>query len=625
MEFHANGALDSPSDAPTICLVRAPAAETFRLAGTSMAPPLGLAYIAGALEADGERVAVVDAVASAPHNVRRYHKGYLIGLSYDEIAARIPSGVDFIGISVLFTHEWPSSLCLIDTIKRRHPDVPIILGGEHVSSLPEFCLLTSVADVLVLGEGEETVIELIHALRNEQPLDEIDGIAYRSGDDVVVNPRRQRTTDIDNIARPAWHLFALDTYHEHRWMGGLYSSTKSVPILATRGCPYQCTYCSAPGMWTPKWIPRDPVKVVDEIEYYVEHFGARNFPFQDLTAIIQRQWIIDFCNELLDRDLHITWQMPTGTRTEAIDAEVAQLLRRTGLISMAYAPESGSEETRRLIKKKMKTDRLFESMRATVAEGLRASVFMVIGFPHDTEDHLRENLPFLDAIADIGITEIGVSFYMALPGTQMFDSLYDNGKIVINRKYFRHILAATTLLSTSSYNEHLSNLKLMIWKYRLFRHFYRRRRGVEASRGLASQMWGSLIRLRGKGGDESKFQTAFRYGVVTGIQTAKCKLKRGWMSRADEKRLFEHWDDIFRQIREKNIRDGVHTPAPADTRQLHEINVILPLKAAHGARRRIPVKVGVATGTQQIRPANAAVEIAVDVEPSRTSVGGVTG
>jgi hypothetical protein len=66
------------------------------------------------------------------------------------------------------------------------------------------------------------------------------------------------------------------------------------------------------------------------------------------------------------------------------------------------------------------------------------------------------------------------------------------------------------------------------------------------------------------------------------------------MSRADEKRLFEHWDDIFRQIREKNIRDGVHTPAPADTRQLHEINVILPLKAEHGARRRIPVKVGVA-------------------------------
>ena len=92
-------------------------------------------------EAAGERVAVVDAVASAPDSLRRYFKGYLIGLSFDEIAARIPTGVDFIGISVVFTHEWPAVVCLIEAIKRRHPDVPVILGGEHISSMPEFCLL----------------------------------------------------------------------------------------------------------------------------------------------------------------------------------------------------------------------------------------------------------------------------------------------------------------------------------------------------------------------------------------------------------------------------------------------------------------------------------------------------
>ena len=127
--------------------------ETFRFATTSLTPPLGLAYIAGALEAAGERVAVVDAVASAPDTVRRYFKGYLIGLSFDEIAARIPTGVDFIGISVVFTHEWPAVVCLIDAIKRRHPDVPVILGGEHISSMPEFCLRTSVADALGARRG----------------------------------------------------------------------------------------------------------------------------------------------------------------------------------------------------------------------------------------------------------------------------------------------------------------------------------------------------------------------------------------------------------------------------------------------------------------------------------------
>jgi anaerobic magnesium-protoporphyrin IX monomethyl ester cyclase len=587
---HASRPLDTPSETSTICLVRPPAVETFRFATTSITPPLGLAYIAGALEAAGERIAVVDAVASAPQSVRRYFKGYLIGLSFDEIAERIPVGVDFIGITVVFTHEWPAVVCAIEAIKRRHPDVPIVLGGEHVSSMPEFCLRTSLADALVLGEGEETVVELLHALRNQEPLDGIDGIAYRTADDVVVNPRRQRAANIDDIKWPAWHFFSLDTYHEHRWMGGMYSSTKSVPILATRGCPYQCTYCSAPNMWTPRWIPRDPAKVADEIQYYVENFGARNFPFQDLTAIIRRDWIVDFCHQLLDRGLNITWQMPTGTRSEAIDAEVAELLRRTGMISMAYAPESGSEETRRLIKKKMKTDRLLQSMRAAVAEGLNVSVFLVIGFPHDTRDHLRENFAFLDLIADVGITDIAVGFYMALPGTQIFDSLYDNGKIAINRNYFRHILAATSLWSTSTYNEHISNLELTVWKFRLFRHFYRRRRTENESRSLTSSLWGSVSHLWRKGPDDSKFQTAFRNGIVSGIETAKCKRQRGWMSRADEERFFERWDDIFREIREKNIRDGVRTPAPADTRELHEINVIQPLKAQHGARRRIPVQ-----------------------------------
>ena len=575
-----------------ICLIRPPAVETFRFATTSITPPLGLAYVAGALEAAGERVHLIDSVAEAPDTVRRYFRGYLIGLPFEDIARRIPANVKLVGISVVFTHEWPAVVRLIDTIKQLRPEVLIVLGGEHITSMPEFCLRTSSADILVLGEGEETVIEVVHALDAGKSLDDVDGIAFRSDGDVVVNPRRSRTLAIDDIRWPAWHHVDLDTYHAHRWMGGMYSSTKSVPILATRGCPYQCTYCSAPNMWTPRWIPRDPAKVADEIQYYVEHWGARNFPFQDLTAIIRRDWIIDFCRELIDRGLEITWQMPTGTRSEAIDEEVAELLSRTGLISMAYAPESGSEETRQFIKKRMKTDRLYESMRAAVKSDLNVSVFLVIGFPHDSEVNMRENLPFLDELADIGITDIAVGFYMALPGTEIFDSLYDNNKIRIDRTYFRHILAATSLWSTSTYCEELSNLELTRWKFRLFRRFYSRRRANVENAGLLSSLKQSVARLRGVSGDASKFQTAFRNGVVSGIETVRSKPRRGWMSRAEEKRMFAPWDDIYREIRAQNVRVGAHVLAPADTRELHENNVIRPLKAAHAVRRRIPVRSG---------------------------------
>jgi radical SAM superfamily enzyme YgiQ (UPF0313 family) len=579
----------STDDRASICLIRPPAVETFRFSSLSITPPLGLAYVAGALEHAGERVTVVDAVAEAPKEYRRYFKGYLIGLPFEAIARRVPPATEVVGITVVFTHEWPAIVRLIDEIKKQRPDVTIVLGGEHVTSMPEFCLVTSRADVLVLGEGEETMLELVHALRDGTPIDCMPGIAHRVDRAVVVNPRRNRRLEIDDIPWPAWHHIDLDTYHEHRWMGGMYSSTKSVPILATRGCPYQCTYCSAPNMWTPRWIPRSPAKVADEIQYYYDNYGARDFPFQDLTAIIRREWIIDFCHEILDRGLDITWQMPTGTRSEAIDFEVAQLLRRTGLITMAYAPESGSEETRRLIKKKMKSDRLLESMRAAKDADLNVQVFMVIGFPHDTESQLRDNLPFVELLAETGITDCSVAFYMALPGTEMFDSLYDSGKIKIDKRYFQHILSSTAIWSTSTFCEELGNVKLTIWKFRLLRRFYKKRER-QGSSGFVKSIRQAITQLGGEKSDASKLQTAFRNGMESAVQTARSQFRRGWISRAEQRAMFETWDDLFREIRETNLRDGARVLAPSDTRKLHETNVIKTLKDAHSKTRRIPVR-----------------------------------
>ena len=583
-------------DSRPVCLIRPPAVETFRFSSLSITPPLGLAYVAGALERAGQDVRVVDAVADAPKKHTRYFRGYLVGLSFDEIAARVPADSKVVGITALFTHEWPAMTRLIEAIKKRLPDVPIVLGGEHVTSMPELCLLTSKADYLVLGEGEETVVELVDALDRGAPMAEMLGIGYREGDDVVINPRRARTREIDDIAWPAWDLIDLDTYHEHRWMGGMWSHNKSVPILATRGCPYQCTYCSAPNMWTPRWIPRDPKQVVDEIQYYYDNHGARNFPFQDLTAIIQRQWIIDFCNELLARDLDITWQMPSGTRSEAIDAEVADLLKQTNMISMAYAPESGSETTRKMIKKKMKTDRLFVSMDAAVQSGLNVAAFFVIGFPHDTEEHIRENLEFMEKIAEIGITDAAVGFYMALPGTQMFDSLYEGGKIRLDRKYFKHILAATSPWATTSYNEDMGRLKLTVWKWRLMSRFYSQQRkladGGKGSSGMMATVRQALEAVRGGDhADSSKMQTAFRNAIRYGKTTLRVKVQRGWMSRHEERHYFDDWDRIYREIWTRNLESGAAVRQPADSTLLHERNVTKPLKAAHATRRRIPVSV----------------------------------
>jgi hypothetical protein len=300
--------------------------------------------------------------------------------------------------------------------------------------------------------------------------------------------------------------------------------------------------------------------------------------------------------------------MPTGTRSEAIDAEVAQLLKKTNMISMAYAPESGSEATRQLIKKKMKSDRMFESMKAAVDADLNVMVFMVIGFPHDTEDHLRENLGFLERIAEVGINDAAVGFYMALPGTQLFESLYDAGQVRIDRRYFRHILSSTSLWATSTYSG-LSRSRLTFWKFKLMRHFYSQHRDQVGSQGLAGTVVQALRSLRGgDGGDETKLQSAFRNGVISAIDSLKVKPTRGWMPRRQERRFFDGWDATYREVRRRNLASGAAVAAPADTTELHTRNVTKLLKATHGTPRRIPLSVTVGAATVTGVPAAEAAE-----------------
>jgi radical SAM superfamily enzyme YgiQ (UPF0313 family) len=560
-----------------ICLIRPPAAECVRFATTSLTLPLGLAYIAGALEAAKYEVAVIDAVGEAPEKRTRYITGYLIGLPLEEIARLVPAQASLVGISVIFTHEWPAVVRLVELIKACRPDLRVVLGGEHITSMPEFCLLTSKADFLVLGEGEETIVELAAALERDHPLAAVDGLVYRDGDAIVSNRRRRRRRDLDAVAWPAWHHFALQKYNDNRFVGGIYTRRLTIPILATRGCPYQCTYCSAPGMWTPLWIPRDPVRVVDEIQHYVETYGAGNFPFQDLTAIIQKDWIVRFCEELIARKLDICWQLPSGTRSEAIDSEVAELLHRSGMNNMAYAPESGSEETRRFVKKKMHTERLFQSVEAAVGAGLNVSLFMVLGLPHDKAENIAQNLPFLQRLRRTGVKDVSVAYYMALPGTELFDSLYDAGKIRLDRKYFYHMLHNLSLIPVRSYSEHLGRLELAAWKLRLLLRFYATKGRAESGVGIANSVRRGLRGLRG-GGHDSKLPTAFRNAASSTWHTLRTQFVPGWVSRREEARLFADWDDIYRSVRRERIAAGVSEVSPADTTKLHERNVVTRLR-----------------------------------------------
>jgi radical SAM superfamily enzyme YgiQ (UPF0313 family) len=224
-------------------------------------------------------------------------------------------------------------------------------------------------------------------------------------------------------------------------------------------------------MWTTRYIPRDPRKVADEIELYKRKYHVANIDFQDLTAVVKRQWVKEFCRELLRRDLEVTWQMPSGTRCEVFDEEIADLLYRSGCRCLAFAPESGSPEILAKVKKQVDLDRMLEAMRIAVRRGFKLSCFIVIGFPDDTPATLRQTLRLIRRMARLGVHDVSVTKFVPYPGSALFKQLQAAGKLALDDEFF---LSPMDFYSSRapSYSDHLTARELYVWMLWMFTNFY---------------------------------------------------------------------------------------------------------------------------------------------------------
>lgn len=452
-----------------VTLIRPPSLFSPSAVTLSATPPISLVYLAGSLAAAGHEVALIDAVGEAIDQV--YASGIADlkanGLTNDEIVARISPTTQVVGISCLFTHEWPNIRLLAKAIRARFPEVLLVCGGEHVSAEPQYSLEDCPQiDCAVLGEGEETLVELVGAVSRGESWRDVEGIAYRDGVDLVSTSRRNRIRAIDEIPLPRWDLAPLESYLDKGLSFGV-NRGRTIPMLATRGCPFQCTFCSSPQMWTTRWVARNPALVVEEIKSYIRDYGVTNIDFYDLTAVVRRDWIIDFCNLLIEENLGITWQLPSGTRSEAIDSEVATLLFQSGCTNLSYAPESGSPRVLKEIKKKVDLGRMIDSMRDAVHSGINVKANIIIGFPSETHGDIWRSFLFIARAALTGLNDVSIWVYSPYPGCNLFAELREKGKIgEFNDDYFVSLLSYADLKNVTSWNDQLS--ASMLKYYRIF-------------------------------------------------------------------------------------------------------------------------------------------------------------
>jgi hypothetical protein len=190
-----------------------------------------------------------------------------------------------------------------------------------------------------------------------------------------------------------------------------------MPVLATRGCPYRCSFCSSPQMWTTRYVTRDPDDVADEIAELVARHQLDNVNFADLTAITKRRWTLEFCDALEARNLRITWQLPVGTRAEALDAEVLQRLHDTGCRNITYAPESGSARMLEVYDKRVDLDHIVTSLRAARRVGMRTHVNIIVGHPAERWRDVAASVRFLLRAAIAGCDDCAPILFCPYPGS----------------------------------------------------------------------------------------------------------------------------------------------------------------------------------------------------------------
>lgn len=450
----------------SLCLIRPPRVMfgSYFTSGEAI-PPLGMAYLASSLSSKGYDVYPIDAIGERIdqyYPLTEFKDIYVQGMVFEEIISMIPSDSLFIGVSCMFSCEWFLYEALIHQIKNVYPHIPIIVGGEHVTAEAENILkVCSAVDICVRGEGELTIIELASAIEKQSPLGKIAGILYREKGTILKTPPRERVIHIDDLPTPDWSKFPIQNYLD----AGNSMTTKrrkAMPIIASRGCPYRCTFCTSPQMWGTSLHLRTPQLVVDEIKFYKETYHIEHIDFVDLVGFLNRAWVKEILTLMIQADLGVTWILGAGTRSEILDEEILGLFKKSNVLRIFYAPESGSKETLKRIKKRLNLEKMLLSMKAAEKLGISMRAPIIYGFPGQTLKEAFQNLFFSFKLSYIGVDDVVAHAFSAHPGSELYHQLINEKKIVIedlirDKKYnsFMRNEFTSKMLNLHSWSGHI--------------------------------------------------------------------------------------------------------------------------------------------------------------------------
>jgi radical SAM superfamily enzyme YgiQ (UPF0313 family) len=410
-----------------------------RLRGSGQGPyfPLGLGYLAGVLAAEGFEPLIYSAENCRPgeelpkismrevFDLRSQgHKRFVAALADDghyvwrefrELLAR--ERPDMVGISALSIQYGPAAR-MARLVKAWRPEVPVVIGGHHFTYMPADTLNREPAfDVGVLGEGEETLLELCRAYAQGPTPDfsRIPGLAYRTADGVAFTERRKLIENLDALPFPRRDLVAFP----ESFLPVHFST-----IIYGRGCPWHCRFCSSQAFWGNRTRYRSGDNCLAEITQLMERYHYNDFMFWDDAFSVRRDNVTDLCHRVLERGLKFTFH--TATRVDLVDDQLIDLMQRAGCVELYLGVESGSPAMLKAIRKDLNLDHLRRAVGLMDRHGVPVSLFFMAGFPRETEDDLGQTF---DLIREMRSARVSFNIFDPMPGSPLYDECLELGLV----------------------------------------------------------------------------------------------------------------------------------------------------------------------------------------------------
>lgn len=383
--------------------------------------PLGLASIASVLVQNNYDVKILDCFIE---NYKRRQSIsddlYRVGMSDEEIIAAIKEyKPDFIGVSIQFSIQYLSALHINSLIKEIDKNIITVTGGNHVSAAPETIKKGSF-DWLIIGEGEFRFLNLVDAINANTTNLLTPEITCLSDDKPLTdfpNLKIEYIKDLNTLPIPSYNLLSLKKYWE--MAGGSHWAN----MFITRGCPYNCVFCSIHTIMGKKVRYKNVDNVIKEVIYLKRKLGVNEIFIEDDNLTFNMNWAKDFFRKIIQENLHLKIHLRNGVRADKVDLVLLKLMKKAGVIHLAFAPESGNQKTLdNIINKHLKLKDVENSIKMANKVGIFVSCFLVIGFPEETLDDVKKTIKYASKLKRIGSDNVWISCATPYPGTRLFDN-----------------------------------------------------------------------------------------------------------------------------------------------------------------------------------------------------------